>query len=146
MLEDEDWLSSFITTSRQRLAERNLLVRKFLQEKNIEFFNGANAGFFIWVDLRPFLPNTDANGRKITDEWDREAELVRRMKERKVYLTDGRCLSAEEAGWFRVIFSQEDDVIKKGFKRVFEIIGVVLGWYGYAWVVGRVALDIELGY
>lgn len=124
MLEDEEWCTSFLRTSQARLAERNLLVRNILQEKNIDFFHGANAGFFIWVDLRPFLPSTDAKGEVVVDEWDKEAELVRRMAEKKVYFTDGKCLSAEEAGWFRVIFSQEDEVIREGFRRLFDIIGV----------------------
>lgn len=124
MLEDEKWLEDFTALSQKRLAERNLLVRAILEDKSISYSRGSNAGFFIWVDLRPFLPTTGAQGEEIVDQWEREAELVRRMTEKKVYFTDGQSLSAEAAGWFRVIFSQEEDVVKEGFRRLFEVLGI----------------------
>jgi len=124
MLEDRSWLDGFVAESRKLLAEGNLLVRGMLDGKGIPYFKGSNAGFFIWMDLRPWLPKTNDKGEVLEDAWDREAELVRRFSENKLYFTDGKSLSAEEAGWFRVIFSQEHTVVKEGFRRLFKIIGV----------------------
>lgn len=122
MLEDKAWLAGFVKESQTALAKRNLLVRHKLEEHDIPYYKGANAGFFLWIDLGKWLPTKDANGKAIEDQWDREAELVRRMGEKKVYFTDGKSLCAEEAGWFRVIFSQETAVIDEGFKRLLEVL------------------------
>ena len=124
MLEDREWLHAFTTKSRILLTERNLMVRRMLEDKGIGYYKGANAGFFLWADFRPWLPRENGEGEVLQDEWDREAELVRRMSEKKLYFTDGRSSSAEEAGWFRIIFSQEKAVINEGMRRMFEIIGV----------------------
>lgn len=57
------------------------------------------------------------------DEWKAEGVLVQRMFDNKVFITNGASMHAEQAGWFRLIFSQEDIVIKEGFKRLFEALG-----------------------
>lgn len=119
ILEDEKWLPAFIETGRQRLAARNKLTRRLLDDAGVKYHPGANAGFFLWVDLRPYLPV----GAEFKDGWEREEALVKRMVENKVYLTDGRGLAAEEPGFFRVIFSQDERTIRAGLQRLFEVIG-----------------------
>lgn len=73
------------------------------------------------------MPSKEEAGRiletEITSEWQREEALVKRFKENKVFMTDGHGLKAEEPGFFRIIFSQEEMVIKVGLKRVGEVIG-----------------------
>ena len=119
ILEDEQWLSTFLELSRERLAARNKLTRKILDEAGIKYHLGANAGFFLWVDLRPYLPT----GAEFADGWAREKALMERLLEKKVFVTNGQELSAEEPGFFRVIFSQDDRVIKEGLKRLLEAFG-----------------------
>ena len=115
MLEDESWMDDFLNRSRSRLAARNKLVRQILDDEGIQYRKGANAGFFLWVDLRPFL-SVPSNAS--TDErWKAEDELSRRLIENKVYITSGKDMSAEEAGWFRVIYSQHERVIREGLNR-----------------------------
>ncbi|KAI9835737.1 MAG: hypothetical protein M1819_001915 [Sarea resinae] len=121
MLEDEKWMSWFLDTSKERLAAKNKLVRRMLDAEGINYHRGSNAGFFIWVDLRPFLPKTvDEQGN--ADGWKAEATLVQSFMKAKIFLTPGAMLSAEEPGWFRLIFSQNDRVIKEGFKRLIDTI------------------------
>lgn len=124
MLEDEKWLSSFFKKSQTRLAERNLAVRRILEEKGVAYATGANAGFFLWIDLRPWLPKKNQRGETIENEWEKEAELSSMIQEKRLYFTDGQSMNAEEAGWFRIIFSQDEEVIKEGLKRLFEVLGV----------------------
>lgn len=57
------------------------------------------------------------------DEWAAEDALVAKMEDNEVYITKGSLLQAEQAGWFRIIFTQEDDVMQEGFKRLFHAIG-----------------------
>ncbi|KAJ9630912.1 hypothetical protein H2203_001440 [Taxawa tesnikishii (nom. ined.)] len=117
MLEDQAWLEEFLATSRSRLAHNNKLTRQLLDEQGIEYHTGANAGFFIWVDLRPYLAKTGAS-----DGWAAEKKLLESMLARKVYINDGESLSAEEPGWFRIVFSQEERTLREGLRRVFEAI------------------------
>ena len=114
MLEDEKWMDDFLQLSRERLADRNKMVRQILDDEGIKYYLGANAGFFIWVDLRPFLPPaSEAND----DPWAKETALTKRLLENKVFITNGQDMSAEEPGWYRLIFSQEERVIKEGLRR-----------------------------
>lgn len=115
MLEDEPWMDNFLRRSRERLAARNILVRRILDDEGIQYRKGANAGFFIWVDLRPFLSiSSHASSR---ERWKAEGELMERLMKNRVYITNGKDMSAEEPGWFRVIYSQDERVIREGLRR-----------------------------
>lgn len=115
MLEDESWMDDFLRRSRERLAARNILVRQILDDEGIQYRKGANAGFFIWADLRPFLSvQADAS---LSERWEAEDQLMERFIKNKVYITNGKDMSAEEPGWFRVIYSQDERVIREGLKR-----------------------------
>ena len=115
MLESEEWMDRFLELSRSRLASRNVLVRKILDDAGIDYHRGNNAGFFFWVDLRPFLPSIES--QEPEDQWAREEMLMKRFLEQKVFVTNGRALQASEPGWFRIIFSQDERVIREGLKR-----------------------------
>ena len=115
MLEDEQWLSNFLQLSRERLAAANKLVRKILDDEGILYRKGANAGFFMWIDLRPYLPTSlDA---PLKARWTAEQELLKQLMENKVFINNGQDLSAEEPGWFRVVFAQDERLIKEGLHR-----------------------------
>lgn len=115
MLEDEQWLSGFLQLSRERLATGNKLVRKILDYEGVAYRKGANAGFFIWIDLSPYL-STSSNS-SMTARWAAEEELLKELIENNVYITNGKEMSAEEPGWFRVIFAHNESVIKEGLRR-----------------------------
>ena len=115
MLEDESWMDDFLRRSRERLAARNILVRQILDHEGIQYRKGANAGFFIWVDFRSFL--SVSSNASLTERWQAEDELMGRLMKNKVYITNGKDMSAEEPGWFRVIYSQDERVIREGLKR-----------------------------
>jgi aspartate/methionine/tyrosine aminotransferase len=115
MLEDEKWMDEFLSRSRERLAARNQLVRQILDDEGIEYRRGANAGFFIWVDFRPFL--SAPMNAKVEDRWRAEDELLGKLLGKKVYITNGKEMAAEEPGWFRVIYSQDERVIREGLRR-----------------------------
>ena len=115
MLEDEQWLSGFLQLSRERLAAGNKLARKILDDEGVGYRKGANAGFFLWIDLRPYL-STPSNS-SLKARWAAEDELLKQLIENKVYITNGKDMSAEEPGWFRVIFAQDERVIREGLRR-----------------------------
>lgn len=83
------------------------------------YYPGSNAGFFIWVDLRPYLPRSSEG-----NQWEGESKLINKLIENKVFMTNGQLLAAEEPGWFRMIFSLDQRIIKAGLERVFKVIGI----------------------
>lgn len=153
MLEDEDWKTGFLAKSTRILKERYEKCTRILDDYGIKYSTGSNAGFFLWVSMYnnipppPFLHfssisclrNCKAIYRQLTelqvnfhpfldlesckDEWAAEDALAEKMLENGVYITKGSLLQAESAGWFRIIFAQEDDVMEEGFKRLFNAIG-----------------------
>ncbi|KAI7616548.1 PLP-dependent transferase, partial [Hortaea werneckii] len=140
LLEDDEWLEAFFDRSRERLAEGRKVAGRVLEEKGVPFYAAANAGFFLWVDLRSWLPPLspppppagskgeeaeEGDGKRVEEgKKEREKVLVDRMLEKKVFLTPGMDMFAEEPGFFRLVFSQEEDVVREGLRRVFEAIGV----------------------
>ncbi|KAI7156417.1 PLP-dependent transferase [Hortaea werneckii] len=131
LLEDDAWLEGFFARSREKLGEGNKLARALLEEKGVRFNEGANAGFFLWIDLRSWLPPASAASggeegeeKRIEEGKKREKVLVDRMLEKKVFLTPGMDMFAEEPGFFRLVFSLEEEVVREGLRRVFEAIGV----------------------
>ena len=118
ILEDEEWLEGFLRLSREKLRDHSALARSMLDEKGIKYAPGANAGFFLVVDLRPFLRHMGKEG------WEAEAALVQKMMGAKVFLTSGEMMKSEEPGWFRVVFSQDQQTLKEGLRRLFEVLGL----------------------
>ena len=118
MLEDEKWMDQFLELSRTRLAERNKMVRQILDDNGIKYAHGANAGFFIWIDLRPWVRQLSSG----EDMWTGEDELTGRLFENKVYVTNGKEMSAEEPGWYRLIFSQDERVVREGIRRYVKLV------------------------
>ncbi|KAF2460669.1 pyridoxal phosphate-dependent transferase [Lineolata rhizophorae] len=113
MLEDETWLEQFNRTSRARLARSSKVAREALHRAGVAYSKGSNAGFFLWIDLRPWLPKVKGG-----DKWASEMALWEQLMQNKVFMTPGRGQQAEEPGYFRLIFSQPEHVIKVGMQRV----------------------------
>ncbi|KAL1627588.1 hypothetical protein SLS56_006309 [Neofusicoccum ribis] len=121
MLEDVEWLERFRHMNAERLAERSALARGVFDEKGVPYDGRSNAGFFLWVDLRKWLPKVDEKDEKV-EGWESERTLVRKLKAKKVILTAGEDQAAEEPGFFRVVFSQKEQVLKEGLRRLFEVL------------------------
>jgi 1-aminocyclopropane-1-carboxylate synthase len=119
MLEDEAWIDAFLAESQRKLGETSTLARQLLQEKSIPFWESGRAGFFLWVDLRAWL-----NGTGKEDLWEAERELDDRFKKCGVYLNSGEGMKAEEAGWFRLVFTYDEVTMREGLGRMFRALEV----------------------
>ena len=114
-------MDDFLSTSRHRLSSHNILARQLLDDAGIKYALGANAGLFLWIDLRPHLNTTEETEGQ--DPFAAEDELTGRLIGNGVYITNGKELSASEPGWYRLIFSQEEPHVREGIKRITETIG-----------------------
>jgi 1-aminocyclopropane-1-carboxylate synthase len=104
---------TFFNASRTRLAAGATLAKSLLDAQGIRYAPGSNAGFFLWVDLRPWLKGQDGD-----DEWELEKRLSARMQVEKVFMVGGRVQGAVEAGWYRFIFSRKEEVVREGLRRL----------------------------
>ena len=80
-----------------------------------------NAGFFIWIDLSPYLgsPTEEKDG------WILEKELNERLAKAGVLLASGGPYHSEKAGWFRLVFSWEREYLEEGLRRyAYQILGL----------------------
>lgn len=110
MLEDEAWLSAYVTENQRRLAAAYRATTEALAAAGIPFV-AAEAGFFCLVDLRRFLeaPN-----------WAGEEALWRRILARtNVNMTPGAACRAPEAGFFRLCFAAlPTDQVVEAIRRI----------------------------
>ncbi|KAJ5570570.1 uncharacterized protein N7459_010000 [Penicillium hispanicum] len=110
ILEDQDFVSRFTAQSRRSLAAGYQLVTSTLDREGINYIKGGNAGFFIYIDLSPFLPASKESLR------EQEFALAQKFVEAGVFLHPGE-EHGKEAGWFRLVFSHDEKTLKEGLRR-----------------------------
>ncbi|KAI0909023.1 PLP-dependent transferase [Ustulina deusta] len=113
LLEDRGYVRSLLEKSQTRLLRNRLLAESLLSEVGFDFHNDGNAGFFIWLDLSPFLPVKETNG----DGWAAEELLSERITKEGVTMATGRAYQAPEPGRFRFIFSLDEETLREGIRR-----------------------------
>ncbi|KZZ96079.1 Pyridoxal phosphate-dependent transferase, major domain protein [Moelleriella libera RCEF 2490] len=118
MLEDRKWCREFIAASRARLAEAYAVATKGLQDIGVAYLPGSNAGLFLWVDLSPYLPE-DLDG-----ELNAEFALAKKLQSKGVFLHP-REEHSLTPGWFRLVYTQDADIVKEGIKRIGAAIVVL---------------------
>lgn len=111
MLRDEEWATSFVRENRKRLGEARSKVSRMLRNMGVPFFP-AEAGLFLWVDLRAWMSG---------DTRAEEMALWERMASVKVLLTPGNECFATTIGFFRVCFAAvEEEALRVAFERLTE--------------------------
>ncbi|PHH65767.1 hypothetical protein CDD81_1494 [Ophiocordyceps australis] len=113
MLEDRKWCREFVESSRQKLAAAYRHATQGLRAIGIDYLPGSNAGFFVWMDLSPYLPTEDELG----DESCPEFALAKRLRDCGVFLhpREEHCLNP---GWFRMVYTQDPDIVTEGIRRI----------------------------
>jgi 1-aminocyclopropane-1-carboxylate synthase len=111
MLENHDWRHSFIESSRTKLAKAYKFVTQELDSMGIEYVRGGNAGFFVYINLSPYLPS-DWQGESNAD-----FALARKLIAAGVYLHP-REEHPLEPGWFRLVFNWPEHILAEGLQRI----------------------------
>jgi 1-aminocyclopropane-1-carboxylate synthase len=96
VLSDKSWTANFISQNTALLEASYDTLTENLTMAGIPFVS-AQAGMFVWIDLRAWLPDTT---------WEGERSLWGRIcNECKVILTPGESCHAREPGYFRLCFA-----------------------------------------
>lgn len=113
LLGDREWVHDFIALSRERIAEQYAFTTSRLRDMNIKYFEGGNAGFFLWVDFNGYLPPRE---RGLSDR-EREIRFAEKCIEGGVFFHPGEEKSVRP-GWFRMVFTMERKVVEEGLRRL----------------------------
>ncbi|KAL5355193.1 1-aminocyclopropane-1-carboxylate synthase [Aspergillus floccosus] len=115
MFEDTEFISQFTAKSQRLLAKAYRIITSTLDQEGINYARGGNAGFFLYVDLSPYLPK----GAQTAQE--KEFTLAQRFLDAGVFLHPGEEHS-KTPGWFRMVFSQDEEVLEEGLRRIISVV------------------------
>ncbi|KAJ6781271.1 hypothetical protein PWT90_05030 [Aphanocladium album] len=114
ILEDDAWVEAYVKENQSLLGLHHAHIATWARRNGIEYAAGANAGFFIWMNLgKKYLEHhPEAKGQDL-DHITMDALLAN-----KVFLAAGFRFGADEPGWFRIVYTQEMDYLNLGLARV----------------------------
>lgn len=103
ILQDDIFTGKYIETNRERLFQSHEHLVRLLKKHDIEYRDGCNAGFYVWVNLgKKYLdthPGETGEGPEFTDK------LFYKLLENKVYVAHGTAYGSKDPGWLRLAFS-----------------------------------------
>ncbi|TEA19231.1 1-aminocyclopropane-1-carboxylate synthase-like protein 1 [Colletotrichum sidae] len=115
MFEDRKWHDEFIALSRQRIGKAYDFATKGLRGLGVKYVE-ANAGFFVYIDLSPWLPP-----KEFGTDVEREFALAKRLVEAGVFLHPGEEHSIGP-GRFRLVYTQDEETVGEGLRRIGEAL------------------------
>ncbi|GAA5956944.1 hypothetical protein JCM21900_006714 [Sporobolomyces salmonicolor] len=123
LLLDPGALPTYLELNRARLAGAYRTATAFLDLHGIAY-RPSNAGHFIWIDLRRFLPARSEAGEVLEGGVAREEELANRFLRHGVNVARGTAYSHPIPGFFRLTFTLRPDYFKVGLKRFEQALGL----------------------
>jgi 1-aminocyclopropane-1-carboxylate synthase 1/2/6 len=113
LLADHSWTDSFLTVSRARLNDSYARITGLLDRYQIGYLP-ASAGFSVWVDLSPWLPEAGFPG---------ETALWRRLwDEARLNILPGIQFRCPEPGWYRVCHAIEPATVTEAVHRLARLL------------------------
>ncbi|KAH6612180.1 pyridoxal phosphate-dependent transferase [Boeremia exigua] len=124
MLSNRQWMDAFMSR-KHILMERNYaIVSSFLKKNGIEYFE-MNAGLFVWIDLRRFMPTANDDGTvhnagcsRASINQKEELEFAQICMQTGVLVAPSHLYGSEELGWFRITFTLSSDALEEGLRRL----------------------------
>lgn len=113
MLEDRVWCREIISLARARIWEAYKRVTSILDRMDVMYFDGNNAGFFLWIDLSAYLPPDD--GKKSALE--RECMFAQKCVDAGIFLQPGEEHSIRP-GWWRIVYTMDKEMVEIGLGRL----------------------------
>ena len=118
VLEDDAWTDEYIRENQRLLSEHHERVILWARAHDIEYAKGANAGFFVWVNLGEAYRRHHPSESVV----DIDKTVMGALLANRIFLADGVRFGAEHPGWFRIIFTQQIDYLDKGLSRIVKAL------------------------
>ena len=119
LLEDAEFTSSYIAENQRRISTAYAYTVGILRKHGIEHAPGCNAAFFLWVNLGKRYRELHPEINESEDVGERVMQL---LLQQKVFLASGTLFGAEKDGWFRIVFTQHQEVLDEALKRINEAL------------------------
>ena len=113
-LEDEGWADNYISENRRKLGQHFEIVASWAKQNGVAYMPGVNAAFFLWVNLGKAY--RERHPRRRIDDLD--DHVMQALVRKKVFLASGVQFGSEQPGWFRIVFSNPEDLLREGLRRV----------------------------
>lgn len=129
ILEDQAFLNHYLSEGQRRLARNYKICTDILAENKILYYPGGNSVLFVWVDLRSwFLGDNDASNfqaLKMTSTAKeqylaKEDRLIKTWLDKRVMIAKGSAFYSEELGWFRIVFTAEEEGLRLGMQKFID--------------------------
>ncbi|XP_077867453.1 1-aminocyclopropane-1-carboxylate synthase-like protein 1 [Saccoglossus kowalevskii] len=113
MIKDKDWVEkTYLPTNLQRLRKAHKNMSDGLTKIGVPHLVRPS-GLFIWADFSKYItPST----------FDGEMELFYEILDNKVYVAPGQDFFCCQPGWFRIIFSIDEDKQEVSLKRLSVVL------------------------
>uniref|UniRef100_A0A668AWM1 1-aminocyclopropane-1-carboxylate synthase-like protein 1 n=1 Tax=Myripristis murdjan TaxID=586833 RepID=A0A668AWM1_9TELE len=109
LLQDRDWVNEFLPENRRRLKTAHNYLTGELQSMGVPYLHRP-AAFYVWADLRKVL--------RPKPSFAEELSLWRRFLRHKVVVSCGQAFSCSTPGWFRIVFTDQQQHLQLGQFRV----------------------------
>ncbi|KAJ8003008.1 hypothetical protein DPEC_G00164910 [Dallia pectoralis] len=109
LLQDRDWIDgTFLPENRRKLHAAHRYMAGELQSLGVPFLD-RRACFYIWADFRKFLRKSS---------FEEELALWRCFLQHKVLLSCGQAFHSSTPGWFRIVFTDQQQHLTLGMQRI----------------------------
>jgi aspartate/methionine/tyrosine aminotransferase len=109
LLNDPEWTDGLLAENRKRLAESYQMTSELLRGKGITHID-AEAGLFVWMDLRQWLAEATAEAE--------HALWQTIFRQGRVSISPGTVFHCEEPGWFRLCHAVGETDLREGITRI----------------------------
>jgi aspartate/methionine/tyrosine aminotransferase len=113
LLSDPEWTDTLLAENRNRLAESYQITSELLGGEGIPHID-AQAGLFVWIDLRQWLAEPTAEAE--------HALWQTIFKKGGVSISPGTVFHCEEPGWFRLCYAVGETDLREGIRRIGEAL------------------------
>lgn len=92
--------------NQEKLAAAYKHVTAGLRDIGVEYIRGGNAGFFVYINLSPFLPEHRFPEFQLAEQLQRAGVFLHPCEEH-----------SSAPGWFRLVFTQDPKTVTEGLRR-----------------------------
>lgn len=150
LLGDDKFVDWYISENQRRLKANYELVAGWADSQGIEYAKGVNAAFFLWLNFGKVYSASLQHGKikkKPTSSYstaeapqeppsepgsvaassttdDLDAVVMDALLDEKIFLAAGPVFGSEKPGWFRIVFSQNQQILLEGLKRIEKALGL----------------------
>ncbi|KAJ5747441.1 uncharacterized protein N7511_009137 [Penicillium nucicola] len=120
VLEDVKFVDEYLHQNREKLSNSYTCAVQYIRKHDIEYAQGCNAAFFLWVNLGKKYSqlHPEQNTEDISDK------VMQVLLREKVFLASGDLFGSEQPGWFRIVFSQPRDYLMEALRRITDALAL----------------------